>query len=77
MWKKKLSGFLLGRNSPPHIECFMCLKRTSGSIKRTDAALGPPALFQLDFFTSPDSVTEVPKTSSAHAQCHACTHTPQ
>lgn len=52
------------------------VKRTSGSIKRTDSALGSPALSQLDFLASPDSVTEVPSTFSVHTQCHAHIHTP-
>lgn len=39
-------------------------KRTSGSIKRTDSALDPPASFQPDFLRSPGSIMKVSRAPS-------------
>lgn len=72
MWKKKLPGCLLGKTlSSAHR---VLAKRTSGSIKRTDSALDPPASFQSG--TSPGSIMKVSSTFSANTQHLACIHTP-
>lgn len=74
MCKKKLPGSLLRKTlfSAHRV----LAKRTSGSIKRTDSALDPPALFQLGFLASPGSIMKVPSTFSANIQHLACIHTP-
>lgn len=71
MWKKKLPGFFPEKNSSQqsaseedfkqHWEDWLCFR--------------PNSLVPIGFFESPNSITEVSSTFSAHS-FHACIHTP-